>query len=134
MQSIGVVPMDSAERGQLNVLDALPVERAAAHDGIYPIEVDIAQVGQILELVRQLRGSLEGFDVALTAHPGVSLSDLKLVGATWAMHAFWPGHRPDQVMRFISRGVPTTYGCIPEVPEHPTAGSDRGHPRIVLTV
>ena len=85
-----------------------PVERAAAYDGIYPIEVDMAQVGQILELVRQLRGSLEGFDVALAAHPGVSLSDLKLAGATWAMHAFWPGHRPDQVMRFITRGVPTT--------------------------
>lgn len=85
-----------------------PVERAAAYDGIYPIEVDMAQVSQILELVRQLRGSLEGFDLALTVHPGVSLSDLKLAGATWAMHAFWPGHRPDQVMRFISRGVPTT--------------------------
>jgi alkanesulfonate monooxygenase SsuD/methylene tetrahydromethanopterin reductase-like flavin-dependent oxidoreductase (luciferase family) len=85
-----------------------PVERAAAFDGIYPVEVDTAQVGQILERVRQLRGSLAGFDVALATRPGVSLSDLKLVGATWAMHAFWPGHRPDQVMRFISRGVPTT--------------------------
>jgi len=65
-------------------------------------------VGQIAERIRQLRGSLEGFDIALAAHPGVSLSDLRQAGATWAMHAFWPGHRPDQVLRFISRGVPST--------------------------
>lgn len=84
-----------------------PVDRAAAYDGIYPIEVNAAQVDQIMERVREVRGSLEGFDVALAAHPGVSLTDLKLMGATWAMHAFWPGHRPDQVMRFVSRGVPT---------------------------
>jgi alkanesulfonate monooxygenase SsuD/methylene tetrahydromethanopterin reductase-like flavin-dependent oxidoreductase (luciferase family) len=83
-----------------------PVERAAAYDGIYPIEVDPVQVTRIMERVRELRGSLDGFDVALTAHPGVSLADLKTAGATWAMHAFWPGHRSDQVMRFVSRGVP----------------------------
>ena len=85
-----------------------PIERAAAYDGIYPIEVDMAQVAEIVDRIRQLRGSLEGFDVALAAHPGVSLTDLELAGGTWAMHAFWPGHRPDQVMRFISRGVPGT--------------------------
>ena len=85
-----------------------PIERAAAYDGIYPIEVDMAQVGQIIERIRQQRGSLDGFDIALAAHPGVSLSDLRQAGATWVMHAFWPGHRPDQVLRFISRGVPST--------------------------
>jgi len=83
-----------------------PAKRAALYDGIYPIEVDERQVGEILDVIRRARGSLEGFDVALAAHPGVSLADLKLMGATWAMHAFWPGHRPDQVMRFVSRGVP----------------------------
>lgn len=84
-------------------VNSRPIERAASYDGIYPIEVDMTQVGQIVERIRQLRGSLEGFDVALAARPGVSLSDLELAGGTWAMHAFWPGHRPDQVMRFISR-------------------------------
>jgi len=84
-----------------------PVERAAAYDGIYPIEVELPQVGQIVERIRQLRGSLEGFDIALAARPGISLSDLRVAGATWAMHAFWPGHRPEQVMRFIMRGVPS---------------------------
>jgi alkanesulfonate monooxygenase SsuD/methylene tetrahydromethanopterin reductase-like flavin-dependent oxidoreductase (luciferase family) len=83
-----------------------PAKRAALYDGIFPIEVDEKQVGQILEIVRRTRGSLKGFDIALAAHPGVSLTDLKQMGATWAMHAFWPGHRPDQVMRFVSRGVP----------------------------
>jgi len=84
-----------------------PVERAAAYDGIYPIEVDMGQAGQIVGRIRELRGSLEGFDVALAVHPGISLSELEEVGATWAMHAFWPGHRPDQVMRFISNGAPS---------------------------
>jgi alkanesulfonate monooxygenase SsuD/methylene tetrahydromethanopterin reductase-like flavin-dependent oxidoreductase (luciferase family) len=83
-----------------------PLARAAAYDGIYPIEVDMAEAAEIVERIRELRGSLEGFDVALAAHPGVSSADLELAGATWVMHAFWPGHRPDQVMRFISRGVP----------------------------
>jgi hypothetical protein len=64
-------------------------------------------VAEILGRVRRIRGSLEGFDVALAAHPGVSSDDLRRMGATWAMHAFWPGHRPDQVLRFVSRGVPT---------------------------
>jgi alkanesulfonate monooxygenase SsuD/methylene tetrahydromethanopterin reductase-like flavin-dependent oxidoreductase (luciferase family) len=87
-------------------LNERPIERAAKFDGIYPIEVSMDQVTQIVERIGELRGSLEGFDVALAAHPGVSLSDLKMAGATWAMHAFWPGHRPEQVMRFISQGVP----------------------------
>lgn len=84
-----------------------PVERAAAYDGIYPIDVNSAQVGQIAARIRHLRGSLDGFDIALAAHPGVSVSELRRAGATWAMHAFWPGHTPDQVMRCISRGVPS---------------------------
>lgn len=84
-----------------------PVDRAAAYDGIYPIEVDEEQVGEILARVRRARGSLEGFDVALAAHPGVSIDDLRRMGATWAMHAFWPGHRPDQVLRVVFRGAPT---------------------------
>ena len=85
-----------------------PIERAAAYDGNYPIEVDMIRVAQIVERIRQLRGSLDGFDIAPAVHPGVALSDLKLAGATWAMRTFWPGHRPDQVMRFMSRGVPST--------------------------
>ena len=84
-----------------------PVERAAAYDGIYPIEVDAGQLAQILDRVRELRGSLEGFDVALAVHPGVEVADVRRMGATWAMHAFWPGHRPEQVMRLISRGAPS---------------------------
>ncbi|MHB8499284.1 MAG: hypothetical protein ACYDES_15140 [Acidimicrobiales bacterium] len=89
-------------------MNSRPVERAAAYDGIYPIEVDLVQVAQIVERIRRLRGSLEGFDVALAAHPDVSLADLEPAGGTWAMHAFKPGHRPDQVMRFIAWGVPST--------------------------
>jgi alkanesulfonate monooxygenase SsuD/methylene tetrahydromethanopterin reductase-like flavin-dependent oxidoreductase (luciferase family) len=84
-----------------------PVERAARYDGLYPIEVSESQLRAMLETVRRIRGSLKGFDVALAAHPGVSLAQLEASGATWAMHAFWPGHRPDQVLRFVTRGVPS---------------------------
>ena len=36
--------------------------------------------------------------------PGTDLDGLRDAGATWAMHSFWPGQRPDQVLRFVERG------------------------------
>lgn len=56
--------------------------------------------------LQRSRGSLTGFDIALAARPGDDLDGLAAAGATWATHAFGPGHRPDQVLRVIDRGVP----------------------------
>jgi alkanesulfonate monooxygenase SsuD/methylene tetrahydromethanopterin reductase-like flavin-dependent oxidoreductase (luciferase family) len=83
-----------------------PVERAARYDGIFPLGADVAGIARIAEAVSQLRGSREGFDIAVAVRPGDDLDGLAAVGATWAMHAFWPGHRPDQVLRLIDGGIP----------------------------
>lgn len=83
-----------------------PVERAARYDGIFPLVADPATVTRILDIVRRIRGTREGFDVAVAARPDTDLNALRRVGATWALHAFWPGHRPDQVLRVIRQGKP----------------------------
>lgn len=83
-----------------------PIQRAAHYDGVFPLGADAARVARIAAAVERSRGSLTGFDIALTARPGDDLDGLAAAGATWAMHAFWPGHRPDQLLRVIDRGVP----------------------------
>ncbi|WP_081830337.1 LLM class flavin-dependent oxidoreductase [Rhodococcus sp. UNC363MFTsu5.1] len=83
-----------------------PIERAGRYDGIFPLETDAAGVARIVERVETVRGSSGTFDIAVVARPGVDLEALSIAGATWAMHAFWPGHTPEQVLRVIDRGTP----------------------------
>ena len=68
-----------------------------------------SQLGDVifLDVVAEVRGTLEHFDVALAVHPRVDIDHVARLGATWAMHSFWPGHRIDQIHRFIERGVPS---------------------------
>lgn len=84
-----------------------PIERAAKFDGIFPLNVDADGVRRIAENVETIRGNRTGFDIAVVAVPGDDLDSYRAAGATWAMHAFWPGHRPDQVLRAINRGKPS---------------------------
>jgi alkanesulfonate monooxygenase SsuD/methylene tetrahydromethanopterin reductase-like flavin-dependent oxidoreductase (luciferase family) len=86
--------------------DGKPVERAARHDGIFPLTGDVSTVAQIADTIEQLRGSREGFDIAVKTKPGTDAAEFAAAGATWAMHAFWPGDRPDQVLRVIEAGRP----------------------------
>ena len=81
------------------------LRRAARFDGLYPIEVTDDQVRRMLDVIAEVRGGLDGFSLALTSHPGVDLDDLEALGATWAMHAFWPGNRPDQVHPLPRQGA-----------------------------
>ena len=82
------------------------LRRAARFDGLYPVEVTDDQVRRMLEVISEIRGGLDGFSLALAATPGVDLDGLEALGATWVMHAFWPGHRPEQVLRFLAKGPP----------------------------
>lgn len=81
-----------------------PVQRAAQYDGIFPLGATADGIARIAEDVTRSRGTLTGFDIAVAVRPGDDVEALSAAGATWAMHAFWPGHRPDQVMRHIERG------------------------------
>lgn len=65
-----------------------PLRRAAALDGVFPVLATPEQIRWILETIRNERGSLEGFDVALELSPTApptSLNGLLELGANWAM-------------------------------------------------
>ncbi len=85
-----------------------PIQRAAHYDGIFPLNVDAADIERIADAVGSIRGSLDGFDIAVVARPDTDLGGLAAAGATWALHAFWPGHEPNQVLRAINRRPPST--------------------------
>jgi alkanesulfonate monooxygenase SsuD/methylene tetrahydromethanopterin reductase-like flavin-dependent oxidoreductase (luciferase family) len=81
-----------------------PVRRAARFDGLFPIEVDADGLARMVDVVVAERGSLEGYDIAVLAHPGVDLPALAARGATWAMWSFLPGEPAADVLAFIERG------------------------------
>ncbi|PIB79962.1 LLM class flavin-dependent oxidoreductase [Mycobacterium celatum] len=83
-----------------------PVARAAHYDGLFPLHAKPADVQRIFEAVAEIRGGIDGFDVAIVARRDTDLDNFQSAGATWAMHAFWPGHRTDQVLRLIESGPP----------------------------
>ncbi|MDA8297703.1 MAG: LLM class flavin-dependent oxidoreductase [Actinomycetota bacterium] len=65
-----------------------PLRRAAALDGIFPVLATPDQIRWILDVIRNERGSLEGFDVALELPPdapAARLDGLIELGANWAM-------------------------------------------------
>ncbi|MCP5026202.1 MAG: LLM class flavin-dependent oxidoreductase, partial [Actinomycetia bacterium] len=53
------IPLWFAARGDARK----PVRRAARYDGLFPIEVDERGLADMLDVVQQERGSLDGFDV-----------------------------------------------------------------------
>ncbi|MEZ5166000.1 MAG: LLM class flavin-dependent oxidoreductase [Acidimicrobiales bacterium] len=67
-----------------------PVRRAARYEGMFPIEVDADSFRRMLDEVRAVRGSLDGFDVCLrTDHDGAP-PPFAEEGATWLLRAFPP--------------------------------------------
>jgi alkanesulfonate monooxygenase SsuD/methylene tetrahydromethanopterin reductase-like flavin-dependent oxidoreductase (luciferase family) len=94
------IPVWLAARGD----SRRPVRRAARFDGLFPIEVDAAQLARSVELVRTERGDLDGFDVAVLADPSVDLDRFSALGATWAMWSVLPGEPVPDVRRLIERG------------------------------
>ncbi len=94
------IPVWLAARGDAS----RPVRRAARYDGLFPIEVDADGLARMVDLVVAERGSLDGFDIAVLAHPGVDLPALEARGATWAMWSFLPGEPAAAVAEFIEAG------------------------------
>jgi alkanesulfonate monooxygenase SsuD/methylene tetrahydromethanopterin reductase-like flavin-dependent oxidoreductase (luciferase family) len=78
------IPLWFAARG-----DALrPVRRAARYDGLFAIEVDHDQLHRMLDAVVDVRGSLDGFDVAVWGTPFAHVADVE--GVTWSMTSLAP--------------------------------------------
>lgn len=67
-----------------------PVRRAARFQGLFPIEVGVAELTTMLDEVRRVRGTLEGFDVAALVSPNDDPALLEVPGVTWALRAYSP--------------------------------------------
>ena len=83
-----------------------PVERAARYDGVFPHGVDAAGVTRIADTVATIRGTRDGFDIAVAVRGDTGLDDYRRAGATWLVHEFWPGDHPGRVLRAIERDRP----------------------------
>ncbi len=69
-----------------------PIRRAALGDGLFPIELSPAQVGELLAEIRVHRsGGLDGFDVVALASSGYTEEEWAGVGATWWFADLGPG-------------------------------------------
>jgi alkanesulfonate monooxygenase SsuD/methylene tetrahydromethanopterin reductase-like flavin-dependent oxidoreductase (luciferase family) len=77
------IPMWFAARGQA----LKPVRRAARYDGLFLIEAQVAELERVLDEVRTVRGSLDGFDTAVSVSPVDDPALLDVPGVTWAMHS-----------------------------------------------
>ena len=81
------IPMWFAARGS----SRKPVRRAARYDGLYPIEVNEADLRGALDLIVEERGSLDGFDVIVAPTPELSYELLAELGVSWAITSPAPG-------------------------------------------
>ena len=69
-----------------------PVRRAARYDGLYPIEIDHDDVlRDMLEIVREERGDLDGFDVIIRPDDAAQYRRFEELGVTWAITGPAPG-------------------------------------------
>lgn len=68
-----------------------PVRRAARYDGLFPIEVGEAELVAMLDVVRDERGSLDGFDVMVAPNAALPVTRLAELGVTWSVTGPAPG-------------------------------------------
>lgn len=80
-----------------------PLRRAARFDGLVPIELDDGDhLSRMLDVIVAERGSLDGFDVAVSAD--LDPVDAARRGATWSSRSFAPDVEPGDVLEVIGRG------------------------------
>lgn len=99
------IPVWVAARGSNGRM--APLRRAAALDGLFPVDTTPERLRVMVETVRELRGSLEGYDVAATVRPeaaGADVAAFASAGATWAMWSFGVHSTREDVLRVIEEG------------------------------
>ena len=94
------IPIWGAARGNAG---ARPVRRAARLDGIFPVGVTGDQLARILETIHDLRGSLDGFDVAVIASDDEGTGDAEHDGVTWLLRSIDPKVSAAQAVEIASR-------------------------------
>ena len=81
------IPLWFAARGDARK----PVRRAARYDGLYPIEFDDRGLAEMIDVVREERGSLDGFDVIARPSGAGQYERFGEMGVTWAITGPLPG-------------------------------------------
>jgi len=80
------IPLWFAARGDARK----PVRRAARYDGFNPIEIAERGLADMLDVVREERGTLDGFDVAARPRGARQYEAFADLGATWSFIEFAP--------------------------------------------
>ena len=97
------IPIWAAARGEGK---PRPVRRAARLDGLFPVDSTVDQVVAMLEVIRSMRGDLDGYDVAMPAAPAYDIGGYEPAGITWTMWSFDPGVPLSEIQAFVAVGPP----------------------------
>lgn len=66
-----------------------PLDRAARVEGFVPVNLQSPdQLGEIAAAIRELRGGLDGYDIAVEVEPGEDLDAYATAGMTWWLTGF----------------------------------------------
>ncbi len=96
------IPFWLATRGAATA----PLRRAARFEGLCPTVIGAERLGEIVAFIRELRGDLDGFDVAVMNTPDVPLGDYMRRGATWAIFETQPSFTLDDVISVVTTTLP----------------------------
>lgn len=94
------IPLWFAARGNAR----RPVRRAARYEGLFPVDVDPDQLARMLDQVGAERGSMEGFDVAVSIPPGGDPAPYAARGATWVFRGVQPHDSVKDVQTWVEAG------------------------------
>jgi len=98
------IPLWAAARG---VGAPRPVRRAARLDGLFPVDSTLDQVVAMVETITAIRGSIDGYDVAMPAEAGSDASAYAEAGITWTMWSFEPTDPLADIRALVDGGPPT---------------------------
>lgn len=87
-----------------------PLRRAARFDGVFPIELEPADLPALLDEVRALRPTDEPFDVVVRGEPGTDPTPWADTGATWWLEAFPSGATAADARSSARSGPPRAAG------------------------
>ncbi len=82
-----------------------PVRRAAHYEGVYFTTITPDRFAELVDCVRIERGSLDGFDFAVTVTDDHSMGHFERNGATWAVHEVQPGEPVRTVMEIVDEAL-----------------------------
>lgn len=80
-----------------------PIRRAARYEGLCPTVITPDRFAELVEIVADERGTLDGFDFAVMVTPDHPLEQFERRGANWAIHEAQPHNTVAEIIDIISR-------------------------------